>query len=126
MEKQNDISKYLSNIEKNTLRRLNKTSNNLNKDIKMNNDILNLPIKTIINKWSNEMSNIIIDLTEFFSELKSDKNFNDIDNLSEILTGIIKICNKLVLIFLKDERAIYFGITLIILSFLLYIIQISS
>lgn len=126
-KKQNDIYKYLSNTEKNKLKKLNKTSNKLNKDIRINNDILNLPIKSIINRWSNEMSNIIIDLTNFFSNLKNnDKNFNDIDNLSQILAEIIKICNKLVLIFLKGERSIYFGLTLIILSFLLYIIQISS
>ena len=38
------------------------------------------------------MSNIIIDLTNFFSNLKNnDKNFNDIDNLSQILAEIIKI-----------------------------------
>tara|TARA_B100000497_G_C7575877_1_gene346831 strand:+ start:574 stop:960 length:387 start_codon:yes stop_codon:yes gene_type:complete len=126
-KKQNDIYKYLSNNEKNKLKKLNKTSNKLNKDIRISNDILNLPIKSIINRWSIEMSNIIIDLTNFFSNLKNnDKNFNDIDNLSQILAEIIKICNKLVLIFLKGERSIYFGLTLIILSFLLYIIQISS
>ena len=126
-KKQNDIYKYLSNNEKNKLKKLNKTSNKLNKDIRISNDILNLPIKSIINRWSIEMSNIIIDLTNFFSNLNNnDKNFNDIDNLSQILAEIIKICNKLVLIFLKGERSIYFGLTLIILSFLLYIIQISS
>jgi len=126
-KKKNDIYKYLSNNEKNKLKKLNKTSNKLNKDIRISNDILNLPIKSIINRWSIEMSNIIIDLTNFFSNLKNnDKNFNDIDNLSQILAEIIKICNKLVLIFLKGERSIYFGLTLIILSFLLYIIQISS
>lgn len=126
-KKQNDIYNYLSNTEKNKLKKLNKTSNKLNKDIRISNDILNLPIKSIINRWSNEMSNIIIDLTNFFSNLKNnDKNFNDIDNLSQILAEIIKISNKLVLIFLKGERSIYFGLTLIILSFLLYIIQISS
>ena len=123
-----EISKYLNNDEKKFLEELNKSSNNLKTKQLEQNNILNLPIKIIFDNWKVEMRNIILDLTEFISDIKNNnsKCFNDIDNTNEIFKGIFNIFNKLINIFTKDKRSIYFGITLIILSMLLYIIQITS
>ena len=123
-----EISKYLNNDEKKFLEELNKSSNNLKTKQLEQNNILNLPIKIIFDNWKVEMRNIILDLTETISEITNNnsKYFNDIDNTNEIFKGIYNICNKLINIFTKEERSIYFGITLIILSMLLYIIQITS
>ena len=123
-----EISKYLNNDEKKFLEELNKSSNNLKTKQLEQNNILNLPIKIIFDNWKVEMRNIILDLTETISEITNNnsKYFNDIDNTNEIFKGIFNIFNKLINIFTKDKRSIYFGITLIILSMLLYIIQITS
>ena len=127
-KKNSDLSKYLNKEEKKFLEKLNKSTNNLKAKQIEKNDILNLPIKILFYNWKVEMSNIILDLTEFMSEIKNNnsKCFNDIDNSNEIFKGIFNIFNKLISIFTKDKRSFYFGITLIIFSILLYIIQITS
>lgn len=123
-----EILKYLNKDEKKFLGELNKSSNNIKTKQSEKNNILNLPIKIIFYNWKLEMSNIILDLTEIISEITNNnsKYFNDIDNTNEIFKGIYNIFNKLINIFTKEERSIYFGITLIIFSMLLYIIQITS
>jgi len=126
--KNKKIKKYLNNDEKKFLEELNKSTNDIKTKQLEQNNILNLPLKIIFSRWKQEMSNIILDLTNFLSEIKDNnkKHFSDIDNSNEVFKGIFNILIKLINIFRKDNRSIYFGITLIILSILLYIIQITS
>ena len=77
--------------------------------------------------WADTTIYIMIDLTNFFNNLSRYKShFNDIDDTNNWVSGISKMLKKLYSIFTKKQRTIYMGFTLILLSFALYVIQITS
>ena len=123
-----DVAKYLSPNERKILKILNKSSNKLSREYQKQNNFFNLSLHTISKRWGNVMKNIIKDLTIFLQDFQENYSlyFNDIDNTSSWINGTTNIFKDLVFIFVRDDRSIYFGITLIILSILIYILQISS
>ena len=52
--------------------------------------------------------------------------FDDIDETGQWFTGINKILKEFMNIFTKNGRSLYIGLTLILISFSLYLIQITS
>lgn len=122
-----DVENYLSDNEKNFLNQLDTKSNFLNDEIKKSRDFLNISIKQLFINWSQIMNQIINELTTFISNSrKFSKYFNDIDNTNRWFIGVKNFFSELIYIFVKDNRSIYFGVSLVILSLLIYFIQISS
>ena len=123
-----DVAKYLSPNERKILKILNKSSNKLSREYQKQNNFFNLSLHTISKRWGNVMKNIIKDLTIFLQDFQENYSlyFNDIDNTSSWINGTTNILKDVIFIFVRDDRSIYFGITLIILSILIYILQISS
>mgnify|MGYP006125545451 CR=1 FL=1 len=123
----NIINKNLSNRENTELKLLNTKSNMLRKIIKKKDDPLNMSIKDFLRNWADTNIYIIVDLTNFISTIsKYNTHFNDIDDTNNWISGINSIFAKLYKIFTKKNRAIFVGFTLILISFALYIIQITS
>ena len=123
----NVLDSKLSEKEQKELRILNKKSNKLRKQIKKNDDPLNMSIREFMRNWADTTIYIMIDLTNFFNNLSRYKShFNDIDDTDNWVSGISKMLKKLYSIFTKKQRTIYMGFTLILLSFALYVIQITS
>ena len=92
-----------------------------------NSDIMNIPLKQLIEKWSKINVLVFNELIEFISRIRNYSNyFEDIDETENIITGVIKFIVDLLKIFTKNDRGIYIGITFIILSVFLYFIGISS
>ena len=121
------LDSKLSEKEQKELRILNKKSNKLRKQIKKNDDPLNMSIREFMRNWADTTIYIMIDLTNFFNNLSRYKShFNDIDDTNNWVSGISKMLKKLYSIFTKKQRTIYMGFTLILLSFALYVIQITS
>ena len=88
---------------------------------------MNMTISEIVNKWATINIHTIIDLTNFFSGLNKYKMyFDDIDETGQWFTGINKILKEFMNIFTKNGRSLYIGLTLILISFSLYLIQITS
>ena len=88
---------------------------------------MHMTITQLVNLWATTNIHIIIDLTNFFSGLSEYKiYFDDIDETGQWFTGLNMIARKLIDIFTKEQRGIYVGITFIIISFALYLIQITS
>jgi hypothetical protein len=83
--------------------------NQLDIEINENKKIYNLSFNTLINNSGKVYINILNDLSIFFSENNKNKNFNTL--------GIILV---------KDDNLIYIGILFLILSFLLWLINITS
>lgn len=81
-------------------------------------NILDISIKQLLINWNTIMIQIINDITDLFSNNFKFKNkwWEDIIN---IFINIYKIL-------IKEERSIYFGLTLIFISILLFTIKISS
>ena len=124
---ENVLDSKLSEKEQKELKILNKKSNKLRKNIKKNEDPLNMSIREFMQNWADANIYIMIDLTNFLNNLSRYKShFNDIDDTNNWVSGISKILQKLYSIFTKKQRTIYMGFTLILLSFALYVIQITS
>ena len=117
----------LSKKEKNSIKYLNNQSKKLRNLHRENNDFMNMSLKNIINEWSNTMLLIFTDLVNFLNNLNKYYNyFDDIDETGQWFKGISVIIKELVKILTKGKRILYLGITLILISFAMYIIQITS
>lgn len=124
---ENVLDSKLSEKEQEEIKNLNSRSNKIRKQIKKNDDPLNMSIRDFMRNWADSNIYIMIDLTNFINNLSKYKShFDDIDDTGNWLSGIMKILKKLYSIFTKKQRTIYMGFTLILLSFALYIIQITS
>lgn len=127
MDKTKTMDKYLSENEKKQLEYLNDTSNKINKFQNGKKDPFNMTLSELIQNWANTNIHVLIDITNFFSNLqKYNRYFDDIDNTGQWFTGIKKFIVDLSSIFVKNNRGIYIGFTLILLSFALHLIQITS
>tara|TARA_B100000242_G_C43051068_1_gene491071 strand:+ start:2383 stop:2766 length:384 start_codon:yes stop_codon:yes gene_type:complete len=127
MDKTKTMDKYLSDTEKEQLEYLNTTSNRINKLQNEKRDPFNMTLSELIQNWANANIHVLIDITNFFSNLqKYNRYFDDIDNTGQWFNGIKKFILDLSSIFVKKNRGIYIGFSLILLSFALHLIQITS
>ena len=121
------LNTFLSDKEIKSLDKLNKVSNKIRDYDSDNKDIMYLTIKEFLNRWANNNIDIFSDLVLFFSNLKNYHTyFNDIDNTGNLTIGFMKIISDFINIFKIKNRSIYFGVTLVLISLLIYFIQITS
>tara|TARA_B100001093_G_C26841197_1_gene1020647 strand:- start:1433 stop:1816 length:384 start_codon:yes stop_codon:yes gene_type:complete len=121
----NDVK--LNKNETDALKDMNTNANLTNIEKRERNDIMNMSVKKIFYLWSNTNIQIFTELVNFFSEI--DKYYGFFDNIDETrqwYNGILLILRDLLNIFIKKDRAIFVGISFILLSFGLYLIQITS
>ena len=83
-------------------------------------DFFQLSLKDLLTNWSNNMQAIMIDLTD---TLYINEYIQKTDNIYQF---IVVLANKLWEIFTKEFRVIYFGMTLIFISILVYFVNISG
>jgi hypothetical protein len=117
----NDISLNLSVEEREYLNKINEQSNLIRRDLSMKKDFFSLSLTEIFNRWASVHNQILEDLSKISYSNKWSLNRVDLwwDNLFLLLDNVIKSV-------VKEERLIYVGITLIIMSLLIYLIQITS
>ena len=122
-----ELNIFLNDKEKKNLKYLEDKSR-LSKNIEIEqSDFMNKSLKEILEEWSKNNIEIFSDIVEFMSNIsKYTDFFGDLDDTSNIALGIKNIFYDFSLIFIKNERSIYFGITLIMISMILYFIGISS
>ena len=121
----------LSKKERDKLNNLNITENTKTAKSKHDSDFINLPLSLIISKWSVVINDIIHDLANL--NYKQTITDNSIFTEAEhevyhqkwwlYITAVIK---DIIYILTKSDRLIYVGLTLIIVSFIVYFIMISS
>jgi hypothetical protein len=104
----NDYEKYKLNEEYNKLYTNSKIETTELKEEKENNRFYNLSLKNVFDNLVTTIVNIINEISVFTT---------DKDNLSK---------KDLIEIFTKDDRLIYIGIFLVIISLLLFFIKVSS
>ena len=86
-----------------------------------------MSIEEVFHQWSKENMIVFTEVVHFFSNLETySKYFNNIDDTGKWFKGIKIMISDLIKIMMKNNRPIYIGITLLLLSFGLYIIQITS
>jgi hypothetical protein len=116
-EKTDNLDDYLTNKEKQKLTQLNKLSNSIDISEKK---ILDLTLNELLINWSNNMQAILLDISR-----KMDINFiiKKSDNLYHFINIFITIIWDIIS---TDNRLIYFGMTIIFMSFVIYFINISN
>ena len=127
MDKTNKLSVSLSDRETNNIKNLNEQSNKLQNINRYRNDPINMSIKELFYKWTSVNIETFSDIVTFISNISIySQYFDDIDHTGQWYKGIRIILRNLFKIFTKDNRPIFIGITLLVFSFALYIIQITS
>lgn len=114
----------LTDEERKKLDMLNERSERLNK---VKDSIFDKTLNEFFKLWSKYNIEVLDELILFFNNLEIYYNyFSDIDDTKNILEGIKRFVIDFVTILLKEERLIYIGITIIIISFCMYFIGVSS
>ena len=120
------LNTYLNSNEIKELDYLNSISEKANNSIRDRTEIGNLTLNEIIKRWANTNMFVFKDLVNLFGNLDEYNNMINDENSSSIITALLKLIRDVSDIFIKDDRAIYFGITLIVMSILFYFIGITS
>ena len=121
------LNTFLNKNEIAELEYLNKKAETLDKNINDKKDIFNLTINQVLQNWANTNMLIFKDLVQLFSNLGVyNKYFSEKEDSKALINGIFAIFNDIRIIFLKKDRAIYIGITFILISILFYFIGLTS
>lgn len=118
-----ELLEYLSDNEKITLNYLNNMSNTLSDQDKFIKDIMNKPLKEIIENWSLTHQDI---LKDFMDTFQNRDIFKDISSTTEWWNPIFKVLKDIHSILFKDDRMIYVGVTIVFIAFILVFINITS
>ncbi len=111
---------YLTTRERDILKETNALANTAS-DQKMEQfDLFHLSLNQILKNWSNSMQAILVDLTDTLDINK------DLKNTANMYEFMVVFFYKLWNIFTKEYRIIYFGMTLIFISMIIYFVFISS
>lgn len=117
---------YLTPKEQRLITYLNRNTSNI-KTARENHDRLeNLSIKTIYKRWSDRTYSIINDLIDEFQRLINtqpsdslDTNIGELDKYKSFAFNVIQII-------VRDDRLLYTGITLVVISLFVYFVSVSS
>ena len=117
------LGSYLNKEELNRLQKLEEISNKTlvykKQESNNNNNIMNWSLKKITTTWANVNIDIFNELVGFIKNLENElQNINHIKNL-DVKKNIMKFLD----IFIKNNRVIFFGITLILISIFIYIVR---
>ncbi len=107
------------------MERLSATSNALQLSSNDYKNPLNMSLRDLFKEWSKQTLNTIMDIISFMVNISDYyKYFTDIDQSNQWFTGIITILRDFFKIFRKDQRSIYVGFTILIISLMLWYISI--
>jgi hypothetical protein len=107
------------------MERLSATSNALQLSGNDYKNPLNMSLRDLFKEWSKQTLNTIMDIISFMVNIGDyQKYFTDIDQTSQWFTGIITILRDFMNIFRKDQRSLYVGFTILIISIMLWYINV--
>ena len=122
----NKLKTFLNSNELEELKYLNTKVEDISESVKNRTDIMNLSLNELINNWANTNSTVFSELVVMFADINKYSSYVREDNANSILVAISNIIKDLSIIFSKDGRLLYIGITLILISILIYFIGITS
>lgn len=111
---------YLTDRERHIIREASALANKSQAIMAEQTDLFHLSISELLRNWSNNMQAILIDITDTLHINE------DIQNTSNIYEFMVVFIHKLWNIFTKEYRIIYFGMTLIFISIVIYFVYASS
>ena len=117
-----NYNNFLSSNEKKTLKLVNDKSNLLNDTLAERKNIFNKTLKNIITEWSVHHQKMLADSVNLAKEMNKPENYNNYENWWDFL---LKYVGDFITIITKKDRMIYTGITIIMISLLLYLVDSS-
>jgi len=122
----NKLKTFLNSNELEELKYLNSQVENIHESKKSKTDIMNMSLNVLINNWANVNSIVFSEIVVMFADIHKYTNYVKEDNANSILVAINYFIKDLFDIFTKDGRVLYIGLTLILISILIYFIGITS
>jgi hypothetical protein len=114
----------LSPTEITEMERLSATANALQLSSNNYKNPLNMSLRDLFKEWSKNTLNTIMDLISFMVNIGNySKYFTDVDQTNQWFTGILTIISDFFKIFRKDQRSLYIGFTILIISLMLWYIN---
>jgi hypothetical protein len=118
-----DVTKYLSDKEKETLKTMNTLSNKLTEQSVFVKDILNQPVMEVIHNWSAIHQDILRDTTDL---LNNSNIMDDIQTSEHWWTPIFNFLKEFVNIVTAEERMFYVGLTIVFIGLIFVFINITN
>jgi hypothetical protein len=118
-----DVTKYLSDKEKETLKTMNTLSNKLTEQSVFVKDILNQPVMEVIHNWSAIHQDILRDTTDL---LNNSNIMDDIQTSEHWWTPIFNFLKEFVNIVTEEERMFYVGLTIVFIGLIFVFINITN
>ena len=122
----NKLKTFLNSNELEELKYLNNQVENINESKKSQTDIMNISLNVLINNWANVNYIVFSEIVVMLADIHKYTNYVKEDNANSILVAINYFIKDLFDIFTKDGRVLYIGLTLILISILIYFIGITS
>jgi hypothetical protein len=120
-----DYQNLLSLEERKIIDKLNNVSNDTKKYLKKNKEFYNISLKELFDNFLKAWNEIIIEFLQIYNKNK-DKNQNILFKNRYWWNNFKNIISELLYILTKKDRLIYVGFMLIIISFFMYFLLISS
>ena len=120
-----DYQNLLSLEERKIIDKLNNVSNDTKKYLKKNKEFYNISLKELFDNFLKAWNEIIIEILQIYNKNK-DKNQNILFKNRYWWNNFKNIISELLYILTKKDRLIYVGFMLIIISFFMYFLLISS
>ena len=120
-----DYQNLLSLEERKIIDKLNNVSNDTKKYLKKNKEFYNISLKELFDNFLKTWNEIIIEFLQIYNKNK-DKNQNILFKNRYWWNNFKNIMSELLYILTKKDRLIYVGFMLIIISFFMYFLLISS
>jgi hypothetical protein len=115
----------LSPTEISEMERLSATANALQLSSNNYKNPLNMSLRDLFKEWTRQTLNTIMDIIAFLVNIGNyNKYFTDIDQTNQWFSGIIVILSDFLKIFRKDQRSLYVGFTVLIISLMLWYINV--
>jgi len=115
----------LSPNEITEMERLSATANALQLSSNNYKNPLNMSLRDLFKEWARQTLNTIMDMISFMVNIGDYKKyFTDIDQTNQWFSGILTILRDFFKIFRKDQRSLYVGFTILIVSLMLWYINV--
>ena len=120
------LNTYLNANEISELKYLNEQAEKANELIKDKTDIMNLSLNELINNWANVNSKVFSDIVIFISNIGKYREYIEDEDSNSFLYAFQNLLSDFIKIFYQEGRLLYVGMTLILISVLIYFIGITS
>jgi molecular chaperone GrpE (heat shock protein) len=107
------------------LERLTLASNALQMSSQNYKNPLNMSMKDLFKEWTTTNLKVVNEIIQFMTNIGDySRYFEDIDQSKQWLEGVLLIMRNFIKIFTKENRSIYVGFTILLMTFMIWYIDV--